>query len=263
MTTVRDIYNFLQYKAPFELQLEFDNAGFLIGRWDQPVSHVLISLDITRNVVEEAMEMGADLIIAHHPVIWGGVKQMTDQTETGRILLSLAERGISAICAHTNLDAAEGGVNDALAKTLGLTDIGQLKQEGVDVHGRAYGIGRVGTVPMCSVTDFAAQVKHKLNASCVRYVDAGKPVQRVAVGGGSCGNMIDDALAAGCDTFITADVKYDQFLSAQARGLNLLDAGHYPTENVICPVLENWISQAFPQLTTKISLRHQEVYSCL
>ena len=97
----------------------------------------------------------------------------------------------------------------------------------------------------------------------MRVVDSGKPVHRVAVGGGSCGSMLGDVLAAGCDTFVTADVKYDVFLAAKAQGLNLLDAGHYPTENVVCPVLEGWLKEAFPDLRVAISQRHREVYHCV
>lgn len=128
MTTVGEVYSFLQEKAPFELQEGFDNAGFLVGREGAQVSKILVALDITEQVAEEAAEQGAQLIVSHHPVIFGGVQSLTDQTITGRVLLALAESEIAAICAHTNLDAVEGGVNDALALRLGLTNISQLKQ---------------------------------------------------------------------------------------------------------------------------------------
>ena len=110
MTTVGEVFRFLQEKAPFELQEGFDNAGFLVGREESSINRILVSLDITEQVVREAADQGAQLIVAHHPVIFGGVKSVTDQTITGRILLSLAENGIAAICAHTNLDAVEGGL---------------------------------------------------------------------------------------------------------------------------------------------------------
>lgn len=263
MNTVQEIYQVLQKKAPFQYQLGFDNAGILVGRSSAPVDRILIALDITKAVAEEAVEKGAQLIVSHHPVIWDGVKQLTDVTPGGDLLLYLAEYGIAAICAHTNLDAVCGGVNDALANALGLTDVKQLCQDGVDEQGNPYGIGRVGIVPTQSVEEFAALVKEHLNAACVRLVDGGKPVHRVAVGGGSCGSMLGDVLAAGCDTFVTSDVKYDVFLAAKAQGLNLLDAGHYPTENVVCPVLETWLKEAFPTLQVSISQRHHEVYHCV
>lgn len=263
MTTVGGVFTFLQEKSPFELQEGFDNAGFLVGREDASVSKLLVALDITQPVVQEAVEQGAQLIVAHHPVIFGGIKSVTDQTVTGRILLDLVENGVSAICAHTNLDAVEGGVNDALALRLGLTDIGQLRQAGVDGQGRPYGIGRVGLVPEQPLYDFAMAVKRLLGANGIRLVDGGRPVRMVAVGGGACAEFMADALAQGCDTFITSDVKYHQFLEARAMGLNLLDAGHFPTENVVCPVLQAWLSKRFPQVTVSLSQRHAEVFSYL
>lgn len=263
MTTVGEVYTFLQEKAPFELQEGFDNAGFLVGRKGAQVTKILVALDITEQVVEEAAEQGAQLIAAHHPVIFGGVQSVTDQTVTGRILLSLVENGIAAICAHTNLDAVEGGVNDALALRLGLSNIGHLKQEGVDGQGRPYGIGRVGNITEQPLYDFAMGVKRLLGANGLRLVDGGKPARKIAVGGGACASMIEDALAQGCDTFVTSDVKYNHFLDAKAQGLNLIDAGHFPTEDVVCPVLRDWLAQRFPQVSVNISKRHHEVFSYL
>lgn len=263
VTTVGAVYEFLQEKAPFELQESFDNAGFLVGREGASVSKLLVALDITEQVVQEAVEQGAQLIVAHHPVIFGGAKSVTDQTVTGRILLSLAENGIAAICAHTNLDAVEGGVNDALALKLGLTDIGQLKQSGVDGQGRPYGIGRVGFVSEQPLYDFAMAVKRLLGANGIRLVDGGRPVRMVAVGGGACADFMEDVLAQGCDTFVTSDVKYHQFLEARALGLNLIDAGHFPTEDVVCPVLKEWLTKRFPHVSVSVSQRHAEVFSYL
>lgn len=263
MTSVNEVYKLIQEKAPFELQMDFDNAGFLVGRGERLVNRILVALDITEPVIEEAINCGAQLIVAHHPVIWGGAKSVTDQTPTGRKLLLMVEHGVAGICAHTNLDAVEGGVNDELALRLGLADIGQLHQDGVDNQGRPYGIGRIGTVPTQSLYDFALTVKQLLDANGIRLVDGGKPVHTVAVGGGACGSMLQDAIAQGCDTFVTSDVKYDGFLDAKALGINLIDAGHYPTENVVCPVLQNWLQEAFPEVDVMISRCHKEVLSYL
>ena len=260
MTTVNEVLAYLQEKAPFELQMGFDNAGFLVGRRDAEVKRILIALDITEAVVAEAAEKGCQLIVAHHPVIWGGAKTVTDDTPTGRKLLAMIEQGIAGICAHTNLDAVAEGVNDALAQKLELKEIGQLKQDGVDKEGRPYGIGRVGTVKEQSFADFAAFVKEALGSNGLRCVDCGRPVRKVAVGGGSCSDMMGDALKLGCDTFVTSDVKYDGFLDAKSRGLNLIDAGHYPTENVVCPVLKRWLADGFPGVDVEISQRHHEVF---
>ena len=262
MATVKEIYEFINSIAPFDIQESFDNAGFLVGRKDREVRRILVALDITHEVAEEAARLGAELIVAHHPVIFNPVKSVIDRTPTGEILLALIENKIAAICAHTNLDAARGGVNDCLAKALELTEIGQLCQAGVDTQGRPYGIGRVGTVhrPGLSAREYAAFVKERLNAANVRFVGGGKPVQRVAVGGGACGSMLEDVVAQGCDTFVTADLKYNQFLDAKALGLNLLDAGHFPTENVVCGPMVRWLSEAFPKVEVRLSEVHREVY---
>ena len=262
MAAVKEIYQLIDNFAPFETQMDFDNAGFLVGRGDRAVERVLVALDITKVVVEEAVRRGCQLIVSHHPVLFGGVKSVTDETVTGRVLLALAENGLSAICAHTNLDAAEGGVNDCLAQRLGLTDTVLLEQDGTDRRGRAYGIGRIGQAHKTGVSgaEYAAYVKEKLGARSVRFEDTGIPVSRVAVGGGSCGSMLKQVRAAGCDTFVTADVKYDVFLSARAMGINLIDAGHYATENVVCPALVKLIAQAVPQVEVLLSADHREVY---
>lgn len=262
MAAVRDIYEFVDQIAPFDTQEDFDNAGFLVGREGREVTKILVSLDVTREVVEEAVRLGAELIVAHHPIIFNPVKSITDGTPTGQILLELMEHKIAAICAHTNLDAAHGGVNGCLARALGLTDIGQLCQAGVDEKGRPYGIGRTGVAhrPGLTAGEYAAFVKEKLDSACVRFTDGGRPVRRVAVGGGACGSMLEDAVAAGCDTFVTADVKYNQFLDARALGINLLDAGHFPTENVVCAPLARRLAEAFRDVEVHLSEVHREVY---
>ena len=263
MAEVRDIYRFLDEIAPFHTQEGFDNAGFLVGRGGRDAQKVLVTLDITRKVVDEAVRLGASLIVAHHPVIFQPIKSVTDESLVGNVLLELTENKIAAICAHTNLDAAHGGVNGCLARALELSgNIGQLCQAGVDGRGRPYGIGRVGMAhqPGLSTAQYAAFVKEKLKASSVRFVDGGRPVRKVAVGGGACGSMMEDAIAAGCDTFVTADLKYNQFLDARDLGLNLLDAGHFPTENVVCAPLARRLSEAFPDVSVCLSEVHREVY---
>lgn len=264
MASVREIYDYLDGLAPFGLQMDFDNAGFLVGRGERAVTRILVALDVTGEVVDEAKDLGAELIVAHHPVIFSPVKSVTGGDPTGRKLLALAENHIAAICAHTNLDAVAGGVNDALALRLGLTRIEQLHQDGVDADGAPYGIGRVGVLEgERSLAEFAAFVKDRLVANGVRLVDGGRPVHKVAVGGGACADMMGDALARGCDTFVTSDVRYHEFLDAKALGLNLIDAGHYPTENVVCPVLADWLKKGFPQVEIHSSKRHREVFSYL
>ena len=165
--------------------------------------------------------------------------------------MKLLSHGISAICMHTNLDVAEGGVNDVLAAALRLEDPGPLSEEGV---------GRVGTLPEpMPLQAFIQEVCHTLGCNGLRYADAGSMVSRVAVGGGSCGDFEDAAIAAGCDTFVTADIGYHQFLDAPGKGINLIDAGHFPTEDLICPVLVSYLLAQFPELSVKKSTSHREV----
>ena len=136
MAAVKDIFAFLDGKAPFQYQLGFDNAGFLVGRGDWEVSKLLVALDITPEVIQEAVERGCQLIVSHHPVIWDKLGQVTDESLTGRKVLALIQHGIAAICAHTNLDAVEEGVNTQLARRVGLSDTVPLEEDGVEI-GRA------------------------------------------------------------------------------------------------------------------------------
>lgn len=263
MATVKEVYGYLDEIAPFGLQMDFDNAGFLVGRGDAEVKALLVALDITPQVVEEAVRTGCQLIVSHHPVIFHPARAVTDESVNGRILLGLIENRIAAICAHTNLDAVAEGVNDCLAETLGLNLVEQLHEDGVDGNGLPYGIGRTGLAHRdgLSAVEYAAFVKEKLGAASVRCADGGRPVRKVAVGGGSCGSMLADAAAAGCDTFVTADVKYDQYLEAKAMGITLMDAGHFATENVVCAPLALKLAQRFPGIRVTVSAAHKEVYT--
>ena len=263
MATVKEIYQSIDAWAPFATQMDFDNSGFLVGRGNAEVNKVLVALDITRTVIEEAEELGAQLIVAHHPVIFRPLKSLTDGDLTGANVLRMAEKGIAAICAHTNLDAAQGGVNCRLAQKLELTEIDHLHPDGVDEQGRTYGIGRVGNAHEAGLAaeEYARFVKEKLGTSSVRFVDCGKPVTKVAVGGGSCSDMMVDALKLGCDTFVTADVKYNFYLEAAQLGINLMDAGHYATENVVCAPMVEYLKEKFPDVTVLLSEKHREAYS--
>ena len=260
---MREIYEYLDRKAPFRYQAGFDNAGFLVGERDGEVRRVLVALDITPEAIREAEERGCSLIVSHHPVIWGQISRVTDETTTGKRLLALIRGGIAAICLHTNLDAVEGGVNTALAERLGLDACRPLEEDGLDEAGVPYGVGRVGELPdgPLSLPVFAARVKDALGLEGVRVMDAGAPVRRVAVGGGACGGMLPQVKAMGCDTFVTSDLKHDLYLEARVLGLNLLDAGHYSTETVVCPVLARWLREGFPGLEVEISAGQREVFS--
>jgi len=251
--TVQQILDYVNSLAPRHMKCDWDNVGLLCGRRDQAVKKVLVALDPFLDVCEEAAAIGADLIVTHHPLIFRAPKSITTDDTVGQCILFLASHGISAVNAHTNLDQAPDGVNDVLAQTLGLENVEVLNPEGSDEQGRPWGLLRTGAVAEMSLTDFMTLVKAKLHTPTLRYVDGGKPVRRVAVGGGSCGDELYEALAAGCDTFVTADVKYNQFWDAADLGLNLIDAGHFYTENPVCAALAAKLRAQFPAVEVVLS----------
>ena len=258
MTTVGDILSYLETLAPRSMKMDWDNVGLLCGGKSRPVTKVLVALDPFEGVCEEAAQWGAELILTHHPLIFSPLKSVTDETSIGRAVQLLCANSISAINAHTNLDCAPGGVNDCLARTLGLSDVQVIAPSGVDELGRPWGLLRQGTVEAQPLSDFLPHVKEALHCDGLRYVNGGKPVHRVAVGGGACASELLDAVNAGCDTFVTADVKYNQVWDAKDLGLNLIDAGHFPTENPVTALLAEKIAAQFPEVTVKISETHRD-----
>ena len=251
MTTAHDIERSLYDWAPRSLAAEWDNVGLLVGDPAQEVKKILVALDITQEVAEEAVESGAQMLVSHHPVMncaWHEVQTLRADDALGRLLRYLVRHDLATCCMHTNLDAADGGVNDCLARALGLSDLSMLNEEK---------IGRVGTLS-CEIPleEFLPAVVKSLRCSGLRFRDGGRRVHRVAVGGGACRDYIPQAIAQGCDTFVTADLRYNDFLDT--RGLNLIDAGHFPTENVVCEALRAYLAKAFPQLEVVCSTSHHD-----
>jgi dinuclear metal center YbgI/SA1388 family protein len=255
MVKVQDVLAVLSEFAPVVRKMDFDNVGLLAGFREREVRNVLVSLDITDDVITEAIDMNAELIVSHHPMFFS-INSVTDDDRTGRKLIRLISNGISAICMHTNLDAAEGGVNDALAEAAGLTGIRHLDEEGVDEAG-PYSYGRVGTLAAPMVfRDYLLGLKERLNSKGLRYHDAGRPVSKVAVVGGSGGSYLKHALALGCDTLVTSDIKYDVFLEAKEMNINIADADHFCTENVVTPVLQRKLCASFPDIAVSVAKCH-------
>ena len=252
MRTVGDILQFVETLAPSSMKMEWDNVGLLCGSKSAEVTKVLVALDPFEGVCHEAQDIGAQLIVTHHPLIFRAPKAITDDTSVGRSIMFLCRNGISAINAHTNLDQVPGGVNDVLASRLGLEHVQIINA--VD----GYGLLRCGEVKLQPMEDFLAVVKDQLGCSGLRYVNSGKPVHKVAVGGGACADEMLEAFHAGCDTFVTADVKYNQFWDAYDLGMNLIDAGHFHTENPVVSVLAEKIAAAFPDLQVEISKTHTD-----
>lgn len=249
MTTVNDILQFLETLAPRSYKMDWDNVGLLCGDPRQTVTKLLVALDPFEAVCNEAVQTGAQLIVTHHPLIFVAPKAVTTETSVGRSIIQLCRQGISAINAHTNLDCAPGGVNDVLAATVGLQNVTVIGNE----H-----LLRAGEIEEMPLSHFLARIKATLGCAGLRYVDGGKPVQKVAVGGGACAGELLDAVAAGCDTFVTADVKYNQFWDAHDMGLNLIDASHFQTENPVVAVLAEKLQEQFPNIQVEISKFHKD-----
>lgn len=257
MTTVNDILSFIESIAPPYMKEEWDKVGLLCGDPDQPVTKILVALDPFEYVCDEAIRIGADLVVTHHALIFQPMAAVTTQNALGRSVIKLSRNGISAINAHTNYDCAPGGINDVLAEMLELQGISVISPKGQDPEGRDYGLLRTGTFD-ATLPDFLAHVKQKLGTPVLRYVKGNDRVCRVAVGGGSCGGALMEAYAAGCDTFVTADIKYNQFWDAKELGMNLIDAGHFYTENPACRVLTDRLQTAFPELTVEFFKNHRD-----
>ena len=256
MVYVSDILNFVETLAPRSMAMDWDNVGMLCGSKATPVTRVLVALDPFEHVCKEAADWGAQVLVTHHPLIFKPLPNVTDETTIGRGLITLIRSDISAINAHTNLDQAPGGVNEVLARKLGLANIQVITPCGTTEAGEPWGLLRMGEVPEQSLEAFLGTVKTNLDCEGLRYVSGGKPVRKVAVGGGACGDGWKEALRAGCDTFVTSDIKYNQFWDAHDMGLNLIDAGHFHTENPVVALLAEKIAAAFPEIEVKISESH-------
>lgn len=236
MITVGQIYDDLNDLAPFDTAEAFDNAGLLLGERRTEVKKAGVCLDITPEAVELAAQEGCGLIVSHHPVIFHPLRSL----RPGTAPYLLAKYGIGAICAHTNLDKAEGGVNSALAECLGLQNIRPIPS----------GMGRMGeTGHGFNAREFASYLKERLGSGAVAFAGKGEGIGTVALcGGAGFSEDYDAALAAGADAFVTGEVKHHEYLYAQECGMPVFAAGHFHTENVVAPVLEKRLREHFPEL---------------
>ena len=222
---------------------EWDNPGLLVGRRDKEVKKILVALDALDSVIDQAIEQKADLLITHHPLIFGSLKKINSDTFIGERILRLIENGIAAYAMHTNYDVC--GMADLNAEMLGLGDVSILSYSGEEE-----GLGRVGSLktPM-KYYDFAEQVKKVFELSDVRCYGEGNPlIQTVAVCGGSGKSLLSDVYAAGADVYITGDIDYHTGIDAWANGLRIIDAGHFGTEHCFIPDCVKRFQDMFPEL---------------
>ncbi|MBR5782655.1 MAG: Nif3-like dinuclear metal center hexameric protein [Clostridia bacterium] len=232
---VKDVYNLIDRYAPFAIAEEWDNAGFLMGHKDAEVTKILVTLDADFCAMEHAVKEGCNLIISHHPFIFDTEKQITDRSGQGRKILYALENHLNIISAHTNLDSCEGGINDTLAALLGLNVTEKF------IPTREGGmLGRIGTHSFASLDQFLSHAASVLNVT-PRYRMVNASFKKIAVVSGSGSSCMKDALAAGVDTLVTGDCRYSAYIEAAEIGLNLIDLGHFETEQIIVPVLAEYL----------------------
>jgi len=235
---VGELYRILDEKYPKTLSCSWDNDGLMVCPDENAeVKRVLVTLDVTRKTIAYAAQKGFDMVITHHPMLFRGLKSVTAHTLRGQNVLTALQNGITVMSFHTRLDAAEGGVNDALCQALGLMADGTFGDEDAPGLGRMLTLAGVGEAPL-TAGEIAEHVKKALGCIAVRLNgDPDAPVRRMAVCGGDGKDFIYPALAAGADLFLTGDAGYNMAGEGADEGIVTLEAGHYHTEAPVCPVL--------------------------
>lgn len=224
----KEIIRVIEAKWPSSCALSWDNVGLLVGSEEKEVKRIFVALDVTEETLAQAAEMGADLFISHHPLLFSPVKQINDRNFTGRRIISLIQHDISYYAMHTNFDIK--GMSEVNGQLLEMTDEIPLMATAEDDS--AEGIGRVGNLKKeISLAELAGLVKAGLNVPSVQiYGDPGRLLSRAALSGGSGKSMVSLAVAAGADVLVSGDIDYHTGIDAAAEGLAVIDAGHYGTE---------------------------------
>lgn len=251
MLTVQQVYDFINERAPFETQVAYDNSGLLVGHPNNEVTGIHFALDVTNNVIDEAIAHGANLIVTHHPMMFSPIKRLVETDYQARLLCRLIRAGISLISAHTNLDQAAGGVNDVLAQCIGLTDI------------QGEGFVRVGTLPSpMTAGELAASISAALGDVVRVMGDASAQVEKVGMCSGAGADEWPAAAAMGAQAFLTGEAKHHIALEAADRGVVLLEAGHHATEEpgifALAKALQ--MSELGVQYNVRVSLSSAKAY---
>ena len=265
MLRIHEIVSAFEAVAPLALQESYDNSGLIVGDRDAEVTRALLCLDCTEAVVDEAIVKGCDIIIAHHPIVFGGLKRFTGGDYVQRTVIKAIQNNIAIYACHTNLDnVLRGGVNERIAQQLGFdvervlrpiaADFGSFASSDGVVDSEVFRTAGAGILcnlqkPM-NVLDFLQHVKERMGAEVVKYTKCDvEVVGKVAICGGAGSFLIGDALRAGADAFITSDVKYHEFFDAQGKML-LCDIGHYESEKYTIDLFSNILSAKFPKFAT-------------
>ena len=246
--TVREITAALEGFAPLSIQEKWDNSGLCIGSPDQEVHGILLGFDCTPALIDEAVEAGADLVVTHHPLIFGGLRKIAPEDPVGLAVIKAVRAGIAVYAAHTTADKVIEGVSGAMARKLGLRNIGILCREEDGI-----GLGAVGDLPEpLSAGEVLALVKERFSLPLIRSSRPVEgPVRRIAMCGGAGSDMIGDAQRAGAQLYITGDLSYHRF--AVPDGFMVADIGHFESEVEIVSILFSWIRKKFPTFAVRIS----------
>ena len=241
---IAEVFKYIDWDFPFLTATDDDNAGLMLGDKNADVTTVLITLDCTKAAVKKAIEVGAEVIVSHHPLIFGSL----DRIPANSVINDCIKNNIAVISAHTNVDTGKGGINDCICEKLGLSSVG-----GVYVDGFLIRKG-VLAEPM-SAEDFAKKCKDAFG-SHIKYTDGGKMISKVAVCSGSGGGFLPSVLRAQVDAFVTGEVKHHHFIEAADNEFSLFECGHFETEDIILPKLENTLKRSLPDI--KCVLYHGE-----
>ena len=250
---IKDVINVIEDFAPLSIQESWDNSGLCIGSPESEVSSVLLGLDCTEQLVDEAIACGADLIVTHHPLIFSGLKKISPDDPTGAAVIKAISNGISIYAAHTNVDKVISGVSGAMAARLGLADVSVL-----DEDGDGTGLGVVGNLPEpMGAEDVIALVKERFALKMMRSSrPLGQKISRVAMCGGSGGSLIGAARRSGAQLYISGDISYHNFFTPE--GFMIMDIGHYESEIEIVDILFSLLRKNFPTFAVRIT---QNIYS--
>ena len=257
-TTVRDIYEYLDSIAPFDLQETYDNAGIIVGDPTQEVTGVMLCLDSTEEVIQEAIDRECNLVIAHHPIIFSGIKQIIGANYIQRTLMKAIKNNIAIIAIHTNLDnVLSNGVNEMIAKKLGLISLSILAPKAQEITDAPVGAGIVGKFDDRMPTEsFFDLLKDKMQLDIVKHTDiCFDEVKKIAICGGSGSFLLDHAKAAGAHVFVTSDYKYHEFFDADGE-IIIADIGHYESEQYTIELLYNIISDKFSTFAAHYTQRN-------
>ncbi len=250
MITCRDLIEEMEKLAPQNTAEEWDNPGLQLGTPTTKATKILVCLDVTDAVIRRAINEEATIIVSHHPFIFRAVKNIRTDRPLGKMIETLIKHDIAVFSAHTNLDKAEGGVNDVLAQKLGLKSWEKLPP---DLHGVSY--GRIGYLPQAVTLDeFAAQIKAALPVAYLRIVRADdKPLKKVALCGGSSAEFIQTAAHYGADVYVGGDIRYHDAQHAVESGINVIDAGHFGTEFPVVAALAGKLRAVFADRATVVA----------